>query len=776
MRLRSVAIRTVLALLLFPAGAPAGVQDTSLAERRARATALAAEPEATDLAEGLALLADADPRTRVQAAAYLGAVELEPGGDSTEGRHSALVQLAELDPVLDVRHAGLEALAEVGDAAAVEALASLARSLSPTGRVRAAQLLAGDLYLTSDAARERLELAVRGSFAEGAKALPDDVLAIWLPSYARRLAERDRGGDLALERAPIVLSLRDPAPHVRIAAEAALEVLLDRLRELERYERAERLLARLAEDGVATRPLLFARARGLLQEGGVSPTVALSGARRLAQSKGDDDPIEDATWRARAAQLEAGALLALERWDEAEEALERAADLYDGLIARRLDGHGERGAAMQRDALLARALVEFTVAFRLAAGGADGDDLTLLQRLRSAHVLQLRAQLVATDGSVGDLVGLELLLVSELSPYRLVFAFRPHEAWPAARALDLQGSLGRSLASISAREMPGFEPYDKLPGPLADPLGDPRRANLLAEIGRAELRALQKAYDRLSAERLKNFDSSRQLENELASLSFAMRRLRSDLADVPLAERFYDLRQPAATALQYAESLRNEGRHEASREVAERFVEALEEEELRQQYSWAVRLTAQAELSIGGSYSDAEEPAEAETHLLEALDLLEGLKTFFDERGAAGAARAVDNDIAEALVSLAVNANVKGKDPDKALGFFERAYAIRQDDFMRVLLACYRARSGQEAEARELIRGVPESPRAYYNLACTYALLGDVGEALRFLEKDFRANRTSAAALEKQKAWARSDPDLAALQGDPRFEVLTEPK
>ncbi len=774
MTLHRIAGRAALALLLVSPAAPAAAQEATLVERRARAAALVAEPTPADLAEGLALLADADPRTRTQAAAFLGAVELVESDN--DARRAALVQLAELDPVLDVRSAGLEALAEVGDAAAVDALASLARTLPPTGRVRAAQLLAGDLYLDSEEARARLELAVRGSFAEGAAELPDDVLAVWLPSYARRLAERERGGDLALERAPLVLSLRDPAPHVRISAEAGLEVLLDRLRELERYERAERLLARLAEDGVATRPLLFARVRGLLQEGGVSPTVALSGARRLAQSKGDDDPIEDATWRARAAQLEAGALLALERWDEAAEALERAADLYDGLIARRLDAHGERGAARQRDALLARALVEFSEAFRLAAGGADGDDIALLQRLRSAHALQLRAQLVATEGSVGDLVGLELLLVSELSPYRLVFAFRPHEAWPAARALDLQGVLGRSLASISAREMPGFEPYDELPGPFADPLGDPRRANLLAEIGLAELRALQKEYDRLSGERLKNFEGSRQLENELATLSFAMRRLRADLDNTPLAERFYDLRQPAASALQYAEGLRNEGRHEASRAVAERFVEALEADELRQQYSWAVRMTAQAELSIGGSFSDAEEPAEAEAHLLEALDLLEGLKTFFDERGAVGAARAVDNDIAEALVSLAVNANVKGKDPDKALGFFERAYAIRQDDFMRVLLACYRARSGQEAEARELIRGVPESPRAYYNLACTYSLLGDLGEALRFLEKDFRANRTSAAALEKQKAWARSDPDLAALQGDPRFEVLTEPK
>ena len=159
----------------------------------------------------------------------------------------------------------------------------------------------------------------------------------------------------------------------------------------------------------------------------------------------------------------------------------------------------------------------------------------------------------------------------------------------------------------------------------------------------------------------------------------------------------------------------------------------------------------------------------------EGLGLFEGLQNFFEERGAPGAARSVDGDLADALVSLAVNANVKGKDPTRATEFFERAYELRQDDFMRVLLACYRARSGAVDEARKLIEGVPASPRAYYNLACTHALLGEKDRSLEYLERDFTFNRVSPAALEKQKAWAREDPDLANLYEDPRFELLTEP-
>jgi hypothetical protein len=91
---------------------------------------------------------------------------------------------------------------------------------------------------------------------------------------------------------------------------------------------------------------------------------------------------------------------------------------------------------------------------------------------------------------------------------------------------------------------------------------------------------------------------------------------------------------------------------------------------------------------------------------------------------------------------------------------------------MRVLLACYRARAGREAESREVLRSVPVSPTNFYNLACTYALLGEVDIALDFLQRDFEELRSSEGSENRQKSWARDDPDLELLRGHPRFERL----
>jgi hypothetical protein len=104
--------------------------------------------------------------------------------------------------------------------------------------------------------------------------------------------------------------------------------------------------------------------------------------------------------------------------------------------------------------------------------------------------------------------------------------------------------------------------------------------------------------------------------------------------------------------------------------------------------------------------------------------------------------------------------------------YFERAYELDQSDFMRVLLACYRARAGRMDEARAILRETPIEPANYYNAACTHALLGETELALDYLARDFRELRTSAGARQRQQEWARKDPDLAALRGDPRFEAL----
>ena len=127
---------------------------------------------------------------------------------------------------------------------------------------------------------------------------------------------------------------------------------------------------------------------------------------------------------------------------------------------------------------------------------------------------------------------------------------------------------------------------------------------------------------------------------------------------------------------------------------------------------------------------------------------------------------------ASALVSLAVNANVRLKAPERAREYYEQAYALRKDEFMRTLLACYRARSGAETEARALLRTIQPGPGTWYNLACTHALLGDVEEALEFLRAELEQNHATEESRARQMEWAAEDPDLASLRDDPRFRRL----
>ena len=91
---------------------------------------------------------------------------------------------------------------------------------------------------------------------------------------------------------------------------------------------------------------------------------------------------------------------------------------------------------------------------------------------------------------------------------------------------------------------------------------------------------------------------------------------------------------------------------------------------------------------------------------------------------------------------------------------------------MEVLRACYRARSGRAEEARTVLRKVVPTAQLYYNIACTHALLGEKGPALDFLERDFRENYPTPGARARQTEWARKDPDLTRLRGEPRFERL----
>jgi len=96
-------------------------------------------------------------------------------------------------------------------------------------------------------------------------------------------------------------------------------------------------------------------------------------------------------------------------------------------------------------------------------------------------------------------------------------------------------------------------------------------------------------------------------------------------------------------------------------------------------------------------------------------------------------------------------------------------------DFMRGLLACYRARFGAKDEARALLRTIRPAPAVYYNLACAYSLLGDADQAIEMLQREFDENHPTPGSLARQKEWSRSDPDLAGVAEDPRFIAMTAP-
>ncbi len=781
--IRSYLFSLALGLVLANAASARSAQDPGmrrasdeaggLAERRAWAADLISEPTPTHFSKAILGLSDPDAELRGSLVQYLAKVELAAEQALLE-RLEALAGLAAQDGNEGLRTAALDALAQVGSPEAVLQLVALLQSTASNEREHIAGLLAGELF--SDAqGRESILNLVQGSFRETGQALDEKVLRILLPAYGLLLAERTDAGATARERAPLLLARKHPSLDVRRAAEDALDKAIRRLGELERFEQSDRLLRRFGGDGLQPQFLIYLRSIEILEEGGLSPAAALALARELERNSGQVQSFVDSGWPARAVLVQANALLALGRNEEAKASLQRARELTGGLLARRFDLQGKQGALWQRELWNASAMVEFTDAFRLVAEGRPGDDMDVLTLLREAHVLQFRSQLVSIRSDLPRGGSMDFFFGGLPSPYRCVFATRPHEAWPARRALLVQGTLGRALATISPKEMPGFEPFAEISVTLSNPALDTRRAPLLESMSRERMNAVQRELSDLQVRRLKLLDQDPELEADLAMLSATLRRMRMDIMGKSLSERFYDLRQPSAHALIFADALGREDLSVESRKVAQRLFDDIEAEELRQQYTWAVQLAAQAKLAIGGAHSDLNQAAQAEKLMLEGLEYFEGLKTFYEERGLPGVASEVDDSIAEALVALAVNANVKGNQPVKAREYFERAYELRQDDFMRVLLACYRARSGDEAEARELMREVPDSPRGYYNLACTYALLGDTQESLDYLEKDFVSNRTSPAALEKQKAWARQDPDLSSLAQDPRFLRLTEP-
>ncbi|HSA94357.1 MAG TPA: hypothetical protein VLE48_15190, partial [Terriglobales bacterium] len=94
---------------------------------------------------------------------------------------------------------------------------------------------------------------------------------------------------------------------------------------------------------------------------------------------------------------------------------------------------------------------------------------------------------------------------------------------------------------------------------------------------------------------------------------------------------------------------------------------------------------------------------------------------------------------------------------------------VPEDARAHILLAAlYAARGRTEDAVREAQFAVslrPNDATLLYNVACTYGQMNRKQEALDAIKKAWEAGFTDAN-------WARRDPDLAILRGDPEFERL----
>ncbi|MEM7308827.1 MAG: HEAT repeat domain-containing protein [Planctomycetota bacterium] len=770
---------------LGPAAAARGLSTVPGAGRAARRTRAGIAREIGDaacIAPAVELLTDPDAEVRLDAVRLLGERRLERA--DTAVRIAALADAALGDESREVRAAAIESLAAVDDPAAIARLDALLDELAPRDRGFAAEQLADHA-----GARERLVRRVSRAFAgdgEGERALDKRSLAVLLDEYGDALAQLPGGGTGAAERRPLVVGRRHPSGMVRLAAGTALDNLLGRLAQMGELERAYDVLAGLMADGLDPLDAHYRRATLSLGSSPSSVEAGESAAAILTLARPRDD-IEGREWRVRGALLAAAAEASGEDFPAARTYLGEAARALDGLTAER----GELVPSAFRPAIgnvdhavglrLLRCSVDLWTALTWLAEGREPSDPELLALLRAMHVRQLRAQLLAVRGRsrvVAD--GFQVLLDDALGPLRLLLSNTESAVWTPARSHLLQLRLGEGLAGVSALEMPGFAPAS--PEPIFhDPLADPERRRLLEEIQAASLEAVEK--DLLEEADRDEPDESKQhrLLRYRQFLYSEVQKMRDGSLD-PL--RRYRVASNSALDLSY--DLRADGSSTEARLLSERMKLDLFAAAAQGGGSVPEVLIARLEVSVGSSWMDEGEPEKAERAFLQAEGRLAAYEEDLAERSGEGRgdpelrasyaaallqARSLRADV---LLSLAVNANVRMGDSEKALSYFERAFDLKRSDFMRVLLACYRARDGRFSEARQVLGEVAPNPALYYNLACTHALLGETELALDYLARELDENHASERSRDRQKEWAAGDPDLAPLRGHPRFERLVK--
>jgi tetratricopeptide (TPR) repeat protein len=110
------------------------------------------------------------------------------------------------------------------------------------------------------------------------------------------------------------------------------------------------------------------------------------------------------------------------------------------------------------------------------------------------------------------------------------------------------------------------------------------------------------------------------------------------------------------------------------------------------------------------------------------------------------------------------------EDLEFEIRFFEGV--VRRDrDFIEALqiLGDAYTKTGQWEKGlkidRRLARLCPDNPLVFYNLACSYSVMGKLDEAFAALDKAIKLGYHDAR-------WLAQDPDLENLRRDSRFEAI----
>jgi tetratricopeptide (TPR) repeat protein len=773
------------------AAAVAAPLPTTVAGRRAFARLASKSGDALFVPRALELLADGDVVVRREAAAGLGRVEI--AGAFLAERVDALSAVAEGDADVSVRLAATTAMGGIDDARAAAALARLVERGDESALV-AARALAD----SGSGSREVARLLQRVFDARGDGAdvgVQEALLGGFGRALARGACDPGVGARLL---ASLALSVDE---GVARAASDALDDALVEWDRLDRSREAAFFLSRLSAAGWPPDALDQAVAQRALAEDG-EPLLALAAGERIERRHRGTVGPEAARLVSTGLVLQSAALLVLERGGEARERLERAERVLVGALAARPELTTrplrlEAGAAEAAVDLWQRlcAVRAFAIFERVSSGANPFDD-EVLGLARAAHLAALEAQLV---GMLGDsdvyTSNLEAVLGRSLAPRALLA--------PNARGDDALAWLERhartyaALAAVAPTELPGFlgviasaEDRVRLDGlraqrsPLVDALADEQRLTALQSMRIADLeRISRRANDPAEIE---NRGLWQRVQEDL------LEKIGTDEQNgfAPLLE----YRTIATTALAHATDLRAVGASERALEHALCARDESQASPLAPTGSRGAWFGARLALAVGTAATDVGDGDQAARELEAAHERLVALENDLSAELAAFDAgrsgplvlestdplerRRLERELedtrdlrAQVLVSLAVNANVRLRDVAGARAYFERALALRQDDFMRVLSACYAARAGRIEEARFTLSSVTPAPELDYNLACTHALLGDVEEALVHLERALEALETRGAR-QRQVGWAREDPDFESLRADPRFEEL----